>query len=444
MKQFISPFNKLITDLVATATSSDRLKSLLRVPLYSNAIYLLGSSAANALLGFVFWIVAARFYAAEDVGLASAAISAVSLLAMLANLGLGYGLIRLLAHSGWNASKMINSCFTIGGLASIVAAFIFIVGLSFWSPALLFVRSNSGYLATFIIFTIASTLTSLAEQAFVAGRRAGFILLKNLIFNLLRLLLPILLAVYFHAFGIFASWGIAVVVALLISVPLFLPKVQSGYRTFFTINRAVVKAILPFSLGNYVSNLFWIAPAFILPIIVVNLLGAELNAYFYIAWSIGSVLAMIPGAGSLSLFAEGSYEEEKLEQMVWRSLKMVSVILLPLVILVLILADKVLLLFGDAYSENGATLLRLLAISALPLAVNVVYLSIKRVEKKLKVIIGMSASMAIITIGFSFYLLPQMGINGAGIAWFGAQGFIALVLIIVSLRKRWRKSRISL
>ncbi len=420
----------MVTDIIATATSRDRLKNLLRISLYANAIYLLMASAANALLGFVFWIIAARFYVAEDVGLASAAISAVSLLAMLANLGLGFGLIRFLPHSGQNASNMINSCLAIGGFTSIVAGFIFLAGLNLWSPALLSIRGNTVYLVAFIFFTVASTLSSISEQAFVAGRRTGFILVKNLIFNLLRLLLPALLAVYFHAFGIFASWGIAVGVALLISIPFFLPRVQPGYRPFFAINVETVRAILPFSLANYFGNLFWTAPAFILPIMVVNLLGAEINAYFYIAWSIGSVLAMVPSSGSISLFAEGSYEEEKLKQNVWRSLKMVFVILLPLVVLILVLADKILLLFGGAYSENGATLLRLLTISALPLAINVVYLSIKRVEKKLKVLIGLSASMAIITLGVSFYLLPLMGINGAGIAWLSSQGTVTLGIAI--------------
>lgn len=47
------------------------------------------NSAVQALLGFVFWILAARLYTAEAVGLASAALSAVSLLSLLAIFGLG-------------------------------------------------------------------------------------------------------------------------------------------------------------------------------------------------------------------------------------------------------------------------------------------------------------------------------------------------------------------
>jgi len=41
----------------------------------------MAANAAAALLGFIFWIIVARFYSPEDVGLASAAIAALGLLA---------------------------------------------------------------------------------------------------------------------------------------------------------------------------------------------------------------------------------------------------------------------------------------------------------------------------------------------------------------------------
>jgi O-antigen/teichoic acid export membrane protein len=194
--------------------------------------------------------------------------------------------------------------------------------------------------------------------------------------------------------------------------------------------------MLHFSFANYLAILFWTAPGLVLPIMVVNLLGAELNAYFYIAWAIGSLLSVIPGAASISLFAEGSYEEERLGVNIWRSLKMILLLLAPAVILVLAFADKLLLLFGSAYSENATTLVRILAISSLPLAVNIVYLAIKRVEKKLKVIVSLTALVAVVTLGLTYLLLPHMGINGAGIAWLISQAVIALVIMASWLKRR--------
>jgi len=442
IKQLGSRLSGFIIEVSNVVTSKERLKQLFRVSLYSNAAFLLIANAVGALLGFVFWIIVTRVYPPEDVGLASAVIAAVGLLAMLSHLGLGMGLIRFLPHSGKNANSMINTTFTIGTLTSVTAAFIFIAGLGFWSPALVFLRQNPIYFVAFVVFSNASTLWMLVGEAFVAERRAGFVLAKDLISSLLRLPLPIVLVAFFHSFGIFASWGISLGVALLLSVFLFLPRAQPGYRPLFAFNRGIVNDMLHFSFANYLSVLFWSAPSMILPIIVINLLGAELQAYSYIAWAMAGVFTMIPEAISTSLFAEGCHDEETLGLNTWRSLKMTFLILVPAVILIAAIADKLLLLFGGSYSENATGLLRILAISAIPVTINVVYLAIKRVEKNLKIIVGLTIFIAIATLALSYVLLPMMGINGAGIAWLITQTAIALV-IVAALFKRRRALRLS-
>ncbi len=104
--------------------------------------------------------------------------------------------------------------------------------------------------------------------------------------------------------------------------------------------------------------------------------------------------------------------------------------------MILAFADKLLLLFGSPYAENATTLLRILAVSALPLTINTVYLGIKMVEKKLRVIVALTAFVAVITLGLSFLLLPRIGINGPGIAWLISQGVIASVIMTSFLRRR--------
>lgn len=426
-----------LTEAVSIVTSKDKLKQLWGIRLYSNALYLMIASVVNSLLGFAFWIVAARFYTAEDVGLASAFISAASLLAMIANLGLGYGIIRFLSQSGKNANSLINSSLTLSGLASVVMVLIFLGGLDFWSPALLCLRQSPAFLITFIIFTTGVTLIALVGDTFVAERRAGFNLANSLIRGLLRLPLPIILmALALQSLGIFVSCTIALVVVLLISVFLFLPQVQPGYCPRFAVNRGLIGGMWRFSFTNYIANFFLAAPSFILPIMIINLLGAETNAYFYIAWMAGLLLCTIPSATSMSLFAEGSYDEERLGGNVWRSLKLTFLILVPAVILVLIFADKLLLLFGSSYSENATTLLRIVALSAPFFAVNSIYLGMKRVERQLTVIIALASFTAIATLVPTYFLLPPMGINAAGIAWLAAQGIVALVIVASWLLRR--------
>ncbi len=431
-----SDLSGFLTEVISIATSKEKLKQLIQTPLYSNAIYLMATSAASALLGLVFWIIVARLYAPENVGLASAVISAAGLMAMIANLGLGYGLIRFLSQSGKNANSLLNSCFTVGSLAAIVTALIFLGGLGFWSPALLFLRQNPVLFITFVILTSSLTLIALVGDVFIAERRARFILANSLIHGLLKLPAVILLGLAFHAFGIFASWALSLCVASLLGIFLFLPRVRAGYHPRFTINRGVIGKVVHFSSANYMANFVSMAPGFILPLMIVNLLGAEINAYFYIAWMIGFLLFGVSGAVSMSLFAEGSYDETRLRVVLRQSLKLTFLILVPAVILILAIGDKLLILFGTPYSQSGTMLLRILAISALPSAINSIYLSIKRVEKKLTTIIALTGFLAVSILVLSYVLLPYLGINGVGIACLSSHGVVALVILASWLRGR--------
>jgi len=427
---------KLLTDVIKTVTSRDGLKELWGVRLYSNAFYLMANSVVTGLLGFVFWIVAARFYPPEDVGLASALIAAVGLLAGFTHLGLDVALVRYLARSGKDANSLINTVFTITILTSILGVAIFVAGLGYWSPALVFMWQSSLYLVAFILFVIIFNVSSLQDQIFIAERRAGYIVARNTIFGLLKLLMPILLAAYFHSFGIFASWGVSLVIAFLLGMFLFIPRARPDYKPFFAVSKKVVREIMQFSFVNYFAGFFWGATNLILPIMVLNVLGAESTAYFYIAWSVGGVCMLISSALSVSLFAEGSYDEGKLGLNIRRSLKLVFLTLVPAVILIVALADVLLLLFGGSYSESGATLLRIVAVTALPWSINLIYLAKLRVEKKLRVIIVLTAFTAVLGLGLAYFLLPRMGISGAGVAWLTTQVIIALAVTAGSLGGR--------
>ena len=249
-----------------------------------------------------------------------------------------------------------------------------------------------------------------------------------MIANILKIPIPVILVAFFAAFGIFASTGIAISVAMLVAMLWFLPRVQKGYIPLPTIRKQIINEIVHYSLGNYFANLLWIAPGLLFPLMVVNTLGAEMNAYFYIAWAIAAVLFMIPSSISLSLFAEGSYERRLLRANTLKSLKLCLVISLPAILLIFAIGDKLLLLFGQSYSESATTLLRLLALSTLPLTINYIFLSIKRVQNDIRGIIVLSVFIAGMTLGLSYFLVGEMGILGVGIGWTIGQTIVAIVV----------------
>ena len=75
-------------------------------------IFLMLSSVIGAGIRFVFWVIAARFYSAEDVGLASAIVSAMRMIGMLSVLGLDLALIRFIPEKE-KKSETVNSALVI-------------------------------------------------------------------------------------------------------------------------------------------------------------------------------------------------------------------------------------------------------------------------------------------------------------------------------------------
>ena len=383
-----------------------------------------------ALLGFFFWVVVARFYTEIEVGYSSAIISATSLLAILSLVGLDSSLIRFLPQAE-KPQQLINSSFTLITLVGLVIAGIFVAGVDFWSPALSFIKGDAIFSAAFIVFTPLWALLVFINATFVARRRAGFVLFTNTIFAALKIPLPILFVLFFHSFGVVASWGIALGIAVAVSLLLFLPRVQNRYKPVPTLNLSQIKSMWQYSGGNYLFSLFSTAPTMVLPIMVVNLLGPVQNAYFYIAWMMAALLLAIPIGVSQSLFAEGSHFNDKLKENFSKSLKFAFLLLAPAVILLMLVGKWLLLAFGQSYSVNGLGLFWVLCLSSLPFGINYIYSSILRVTGRIKELVIIWGFIVVAVLVTSYLVIPSTGIIGIGYTWLGIQSAMAIYITVI-------------
>ena len=80
--------------------------------LYKNSIYLMLSTGLMAVFGFLFWIINAHLYPAEQVGIRTTLISIMTLISKFSILGLGNGLIGYLPTSERKNEK-INTSFVL-------------------------------------------------------------------------------------------------------------------------------------------------------------------------------------------------------------------------------------------------------------------------------------------------------------------------------------------
>ncbi len=401
------------------------IRRLYRASLYRNAAYLILSAVALGLTGFAYWIAAARLYPDDEVGVATATVSAMTLLSMLSLLGLDYALIRFIPGSGERSRDIMNSALTIGTAASLVMALVFIAGLDWWSPGLHALVEQPGLLLAFVLSVAVTTAFTLLQRIFSAKLRSSYALVIGLVFGLLRFLPLAVIAASSMPLGIFYAWVIALCVATTTGF-LLLPRVEPGYRPSLTVRRHLVSPMLRFAFANYLANISMTVAGSVLPLLVLYVLGKEQTAYFYVAWTYSTVIVSVLSGVTISLFAEGSHDRERLKEYIQKSLKLTAIILVPVVGLTLLLGSRILLVFGEAYSANATRLLWLLAASAVPLGINATYIAVMRVFGETRGIVAVTLASTVITLGSSPTLLSRMGLTGVGVAWLVSQALVAL------------------
>ncbi len=400
--------------------------------LYRNSIYLMSSTAVMAFLGFFFWIINAHLYSSEQVGIGTTLISIMTLISSFGLLGLGNALIRYLPTSE-RKNKKINTSFALVTLMSILISVIYLIFLKVLSPKLLFVRENILFSLLFILFVIFSSLNTISDTVFIAYRSSKFVLIKNTISSIAKLILPLFL-VTLGAYGIFMSLGIAVVVAFLLSLVFLI--LRFNYSPKPIIDISIVKKMTIFSLGTYVSGLIGGLPVTVLPILITNLSGAKFSAYFYMDMMIANFLYIIPIATSQSLFAEGSYSETELKVCLKKAIKIISIITVPAIIVIFLFGNYILLAFGKEYSYEGFLLLKFLSISAVFISISAIGSTILLIKHKVKLLILLTLITTIIILSFSVILLKMnlLGIVGVGISWILGQGITALIYLFLIKR----------
>jgi O-antigen/teichoic acid export membrane protein len=401
-------------------------------PLYRNAILLMLNSIVLNGFGFIFWTITVRLYAVRDVGLATTMLSSLELILVLALAGFNVALIRYLPGSK-RRSELVSSCFIISGAAAAIISGIFMLGLGLFSPGLLFLRDAPGFWALYVGFAVAYTLFTLIDAVFIGLREARLVVFKNLIFGAAKLALPFLL-VAMGTYGIFASVELAAVLALAITAALGLR--QLGLSLRLRIDKAAIAKLMSLSAGNYFANILFYAPTLVLPLVITSRINPETTAYFYFAIMIYSLLAIIPTSVGQSLLTEGSQSSKGLGAKIRKATMLSYALLAPAAIIVILSGDKLLLLFGKAYSDNSIGFLRLLAASALLAAANILYIAVRNIQHKPGRVIMVSMIISAGILGFSQLFIGQ-GLIGIGLAWIAGQLMGNCFVAADALIERW-------
>jgi O-antigen/teichoic acid export membrane protein len=389
-------------------------------PFIQNSLYIMFSSIFGAGFGFIFWIFAAKFYSTENVGVATALISSMGFLVLLSKAGLDFSIIRF--FSAGERNKVFNTSLIVTTLLAILFGLIYIFGIDIFSPELYLLKSPLNA-ALFIIILVINSITTLTGISFISDRKGKYHCLQSIITgSRLLFLIPF---INFKAIGIYSAVGISFFFSLLVSIYLI---TKSGIKLGYVIDKNYLKNSFEFSAGNYLVSLFMLGPTMILPVLILNILGAENAAYYFIAYSISSLLFMIPNSISLSLFVEGSHGEE-MKKTVLKSLFLIYSLLIPSIAILCLFGGNILKIVSIEYAEKGLELLQLLAISYIFLGISQTYFSIKRIQNSILNIVFINGFSFISLIGLSYKFMTTYGIIGVGYASILSNALMCILII---------------
>lgn len=407
-----------------------------RTPLYRNAYALMLSSVLTSGLGLLYWVLAARLFTPGVVGLNAAAIAAMTLLSGVSLLSLTTGVVRYLPRAGAASISFVKAAYGVTVVAGIVAALIFVAGIGLWSPGLASLAPAAVLALLFVIGTSTWSVFRLQDDVLAAVRAPDWIPVENGLYSVLKIALLIPFAALFTRVGIFASWTVPAIAALIpINLLLFRRLLPVHARaTEATAQPIVIRSMARFLSGDYAGSLLSLMSSTLLPLLVTREAGAIANAYFYLPWVLAQSMMTMAVNMSTSLTVEGSREEETMGRLAGQALLHIGRLFAPVVALILLAAPIILGIFGARYAAHGADLLRLLALATFPATVNTLYVGICQVRRSIGPLIAVQAALAVITLGLTWFLLPRVGLIGVGLAWALSQTLVAVSLLLFPMR----------
>jgi O-antigen/teichoic acid export membrane protein len=412
-----------------------RIRADLRDPMLRNGYALIANVGITSVLGFAYWIVAARLYPPEYLGLGNATIALMQLLAGIAGQpSIANALTRFIPRAGDGAVRLAAMAYGTAAVVGVAVSGLYIAAthLPLGIPELL----GSGWALAAILAVSVTTwcVFSLQDAVLTGIRQAVWLPVENGIYGIAKIGLLVALASVSLEYGIVASW---IVPAIVIVVPVNLFIFGVLLPRHARVSRAdpvSPRSIARFVGGDYLGSVFALATVDLLPLLVVARLGALDTGFFTIPFLIIYSLELVTVNLGVALTVEGAMDRSRLRHQVAVVVRRMCVLVLPAVAVLLAVPELVLSLFGESYADNSTTLLRLLALGVVAKSVTTLYFSLARVERKVSRIATIEAVRLVLLLGSAWWLMGKFGLAGIGIAYLATQFVVAAALVPAIVR----------
>jgi O-antigen/teichoic acid export membrane protein len=418
-----------------------KLQARLRTDhLVRNSLYLMLSSGLQAALGFTFWVIMARLFSTADVGRASSLVTATSLVAILSLFGLNSTLARFLPTSK-DRDALITAAVILVAACGAGFGLIYLLLTPVLAPRLAFVEHRPAMVAGFVLLTSAAAVNLLTDSVFIASRKASYCALTDGGVSGITKIASGLILAGTGAYGLFSACAAGFATAAVVSLALI--AIALHWRPSLTASFRALKPLLRFSSANYAGNVCTLLPTLVVPLIVLDRLGASAAAYYFVAFQIATLLYSAVYAIEQVFLAEGSHAGADWREIRKRSRRFAVALFVPACLVLIVAAHWVMLTFGTRYSHYGTPSLMVLALAVIPIAASNWSWTVLRLTGQLRALVASAGVYALAICGLAWFLAPH-GLTAVAASWpigCSLSAIVASVAVAVTPRTAPRHRR---
>lgn len=316
-----------------------------------NTVALFIGRASVGVFAFAFIVYAARFLGVDGFGKYALARGYFELFLSLSATGLSIIITREIAKRPSRASRYLNASVVLVTVLTLVASGILVILVHVFGYA----PDTRAAIYLVCLALLPATMSLVFEAAFVAVEKAEYVTYGTVLESVLRTGLGLI--ALFMGRGLLALFVVLIVsrICMLLFYLAFLSRQVLKLHWCFdsAFLKQLVRGWRVFALENWLSNLFWS-----LDIIVLSFLHGELAVGLYAAayktLSLGSVVA-VSYTTAIFPYMSRLFEQSRdtFRRVSQASLKYMLALVLPGVVTIAILADRIIvLLYTDEYTDS--------------------------------------------------------------------------------------------
>jgi len=332
-----------------------RAASQNHVVLVKNSGAIMVGSGTGAILGFVYWWLAARWLSPEVIGMASGLLSLMNFVGLLGDAGLGTLLIGEIVRWPGRERGLISAVCLVAFLLSLSAG----TGILVISEQVFHLLANQPLVNLCLNLGVGITgLWLVINQAWLGMLESNFRMICQIVFAVSKLGLLVLTVRWSPDISmILDGW----VTSLLISIIFGEFLMRRHNRTLLTRpDFALLFSLRCKVLSHYRLDLGMMAPGILLPYLVTILLSPTANAAFTMIWMVFVVASIVPSTLATVLFPVIQAEPHHYRNRMSLSLTVSIIYALGFGLFIFLFSTDILRVFNPAYAVIGGTHLRIL------------------------------------------------------------------------------------